>query len=48
MQIPYHQIGLTGGKRLLDLVLKRFDSTQHILLDCELRSGATLGPAPRR
>lgn len=48
VQIPYHQIGLTGGKRLLDLVLKRFDSTQHILLDCELRAGSTLADAPRR
>lgn len=49
VQIPYHQIGLSGGKRLLDLVLKRFDSAQHILLDCELRPGTTLAaPATRK
>lgn len=42
VQIPYHQIGLSGGKRLLDLVLKRFDSAQHILLDCDLREGVTV------
>ena len=44
VQIPYRQIGLIGGKRLLDLVMKRFDSNQHILLNCELRSGETLAP----
>ncbi|MEY4487914.1 MAG: hypothetical protein RIQ79_422 [Verrucomicrobiota bacterium] len=42
VQIPYRQIGLTGGKRLLDLVMKRFDSNQHILLNCELRLGETI------
>jgi hypothetical protein len=26
------------------LVMKRFDSNQHILLNCELRSGETLAP----
>ena len=48
VQIPYRQIGLTGGKRLLDLVMKRFESNQHILLNCELRVGETIagvGPA---
>ena len=44
VQIPYRQIGLIGGKRLLDLVMKRFDSNQHILLNCELRAGETLAP----
>jgi LacI family transcriptional regulator len=43
VQIPYHQIGVIGGKRLLDLVGKRFDAAQHILLDCELRPGETIG-----
>ena len=47
VQIPYHQIGLTGGKRLLDLIHKRYDYAQHILLDCELREGETVA-APRR
>lgn len=46
VQIPYHQIGVIGGKRLLDLVAKRFEAAQHILLDCELRAGATTA-APR-
>jgi DNA-binding LacI/PurR family transcriptional regulator len=46
VQIPYHQIGLTGGKRLLDLAMKRYDSHQHILLDCDLRTGATLAAPP--
>jgi LacI family transcriptional regulator len=44
IQIPFHQIGVTGGKRLLDLVDKRFDSAQHILLDCGMRAGVTVGP----
>ena len=44
VQIPFHHIGLTGGKRLLDLLQKRFDPVQHILLDCELRLGRTVGP----
>lgn len=48
VQIPFHQIGLTGGKRLLDLVLKRFDNSQHILLDCDLRPGVTIAPPPAR
>jgi len=46
VQIPFHQIGVTGGRRLVDLVHKRFDAPQHILLDCSLREGATLGPRP--
>jgi DNA-binding LacI/PurR family transcriptional regulator len=46
VQIPYHQIGLTGGKRLLDLAMKRYDSHQHILLDCDLRGGDTLAVPP--
>jgi LacI family transcriptional regulator len=48
VQIPYHQIGVIGGRRLLDLINKRFDAAQHILLDCELRTGETIGPAPVR
>ncbi len=48
IQIPYHQIGVTGGRRLIDLLQKRFDPVQHIFLDCELRPGETVGPAPSR
>lgn len=47
MQIPYHQIGVTGGKRLLELIGKPFEPTQHTLLNCEPRSGATVAvPSP--
>jgi DNA-binding LacI/PurR family transcriptional regulator len=46
VQIPYHQIGLTGGKRLMDLLQKRFDPVQHILLDCDWRAGETVAPPP--
>lgn len=44
IQIPFHRIGVTGGKRLLDLVDKRFDAAQHILLDCGRRAGVAVGP----
>lgn len=46
MMIPYHQIGLTGAKRLLDLINKRFESTHHILVESRFRKGETVGPAP--
>jgi DNA-binding LacI/PurR family transcriptional regulator len=42
------QIGLTGGKRLIDLLQKPYDPVQHILLDCDLRPGETIGPKPPR
>ena len=41
VRIPYHEIGLTGGKRLHDLVKKRFDSAQNILIDSHLQTGET-------
>ncbi|GAB5561044.1 MAG: hypothetical protein SynsKO_26910 [Synoicihabitans sp.] len=46
VEIPFHQIGVIGGKRLLDLIRKRFDSQQHILLNCELNVGDSVA-APR-
>ncbi|CAM3143133.1 LacI family DNA-binding transcriptional regulator [Rariglobus hedericola] len=46
VQVPYREIGVTGVKRLSDLINRRFDSTQHILLDCALREGETIA-APR-
>ncbi len=46
VQIPYHQIGVTGGKRLLELIGKRFEPAQHTLLNCEWRAGDTIA-APR-
>ncbi len=42
VEIPFHQIGVIGGKRLLDLIHKRFDSQQHILLNCELNVGGSV------
>lgn len=44
VQIPYHEIGVSGGKRLLELIDKRFAAAQHILLDCDLRPGETIAP----
>ncbi|MEZ0295559.1 MAG: LacI family DNA-binding transcriptional regulator [Candidatus Methylacidiphilales bacterium] len=43
--IPYRQIGSMAAKRLYDLIGKSFGSTQHILLDCNISEGATIGPA---
>jgi DNA-binding LacI/PurR family transcriptional regulator len=40
--IPYREIGFTGGRRLLDLMRKRFGSTQHILVASRLREGETV------
>ena len=41
LRIPYHQIGLTAGKRLHDLVMKRFDVAQVISIDCIFQPGET-------
>lgn len=43
--IPHTEIGSTGGRRLLDLIEKRFGSTQHIMLQPGIRDGLTVGPA---
>jgi LacI family transcriptional regulator len=43
IDVPFHQIGVIGGKRLLDLIQKRFDSQQHILLTCDLKIGRSVG-----
>lgn len=42
IQIPFHQIGVIGAKRLFDLIQKRFDPPQQILLDCDLKEGTTI------
>lgn len=47
VEIPYRQIGLIGAKRLLDMVRKRFEPPQHILLDGPLRAGETIGEVRR-
>ena len=44
VEIPYRQIGVIGAKRLTDMVRKRFDVPQHILLDCNFRPGETIAP----
>ncbi len=41
--IPYREIGFTGGRRLLDLMRKRFGSAQHILVASRMREGETVG-----
>ncbi len=41
--IPYREIGFTGGKRLQELMRKRFGSPQHILVASRLREGETVG-----
>ena len=46
VQVPYREIGISGVKRLADMIHRRFDSPQHILLDCALREGETIA-APR-
>jgi DNA-binding LacI/PurR family transcriptional regulator len=48
VMIPFREIGDTGTRRLVDRADKRFGSTQHVLIDCRLREGATVGPPPRR
>lgn len=48
VEIPYRQIGIIGAKRLGDMVRKRFDAPQHILLDCSLRPGETIAPPRAR
>jgi LacI family transcriptional regulator len=42
--IPYREIGYTGGRRLFDLMQKRFGSPQHILVASRLRQGETVAP----
>lgn len=42
--IPYREIGLIGGKRLSDLIEKRFTLVQHTLIGPRFRTGQTVGP----
>jgi len=46
--IPYREIGLIAGKRLTDLVEKRFTSVQHILIGPNFRPGETDAPPAKR
>jgi DNA-binding LacI/PurR family transcriptional regulator len=43
--IPFREIGTTGTQRLIERASNRFGSAQHVLIDCRLRPGATIGPA---
>jgi DNA-binding LacI/PurR family transcriptional regulator len=45
MVIHCFELGQMGGRRLNELTHKRFGSAQHIMLDCALREGETIGPA---
>lgn len=44
--IPFREIGMTGTQRLIERISKRFGSTQHVLINCRLRNGATVAPPP--
>ena len=44
IQIPFREIGATGTQRLVERIRKRFGSTQHVLIDCTFKPGATVGP----
>jgi LacI family transcriptional regulator len=44
--VPHTEIGSIGGRRLMDLIEKRFGPTQHIMLHPRLREGESV--APRR
>jgi len=46
IMIPFREIGATGTRRLIERADKRFGSAQHVLIDCRLRAGATVGPPP--
>jgi LacI family transcriptional regulator len=45
--IPYREIGFTGGRRLLEIMKKRFGSPQRILVAPHIRAGETVGPVPK-
>jgi DNA-binding LacI/PurR family transcriptional regulator len=45
VHIPFREIGATGTQRLVERIRKRFGNSQHILIDCQFKPGATIGPA---
>jgi DNA-binding LacI/PurR family transcriptional regulator len=45
--VPFREIGMTGTQRLIERTRKRFGSAQHVLIDCRLKIGKTVGPAPK-
>ncbi len=46
--IPFREIGTTGTQRLIERVQQRFGSAQHVLIDCRLKVGATVGPPTKQ
>jgi DNA-binding LacI/PurR family transcriptional regulator len=46
VMIPFREIGITGTQRLHERAQKRFGNAQHVLIDCRLRLGKTVGKAP--
>jgi DNA-binding LacI/PurR family transcriptional regulator len=48
IEIPFREIGATGTRRLIERADKRFGSSQHVLINCRLKPGATVGPPPAR
>ncbi|NQW99981.1 LacI family DNA-binding transcriptional regulator [bacterium] len=44
--VPFREIGTTGTKRLIERTQKRFGSAQHVLIDCRLKIGTTVGRVP--
>lgn len=47
VMIPFREIGMTGTQRLYERTVKRFGFVQHVLIDCRLRFGETVGKAAR-
>lgn len=46
VMIPFREIGITGTQRLHERTQKRYGNAQHVLIDCRLRLGKTVGKAP--
>ena len=42
VEIPFREIGANGIQRLLHRIRRRFSSSQHVLINCRLRHGATV------
>jgi len=43
VRIPYYEIGFAAARRLHDRMHKRSESSQHVLLECRLQPGETIG-----
>ncbi len=47
-ETPFCEIGRTGAERLLRLIKRPFDPSQHILVGTQMRPGETVGPVAIR